>query len=255
MRFDVHTVRCHLVNELLDAPQVKEVWHDGSDVVILDFKSQETVSIHLIERYMSVDEIRYIFSTNAAEGKYTLLLLWADMFMPAHGQKYEPDDWMITLLSLYGGKIYVYDAWRTEPYIFTVHFHPIANSRLCLIEHGADIHIGKIGVEVVNSRIPYFFGAWRVARFDGYRPADEAEYWESLRSAGNARHGIRHYFALFGLEATATREAVKQAYRELARKIHPDRNAAEDATSRMQQVNEAYTRIVAHLDAEESDSA
>jgi len=38
---------------------------------------------------------------------------------------------------------------------------------------------------------------------------------------------------------------VKTAYRNLARKIHPDVNKAPDATAQMQALNEAYRRLMA----------
>lgn len=247
MRFDVHTVRCHLVNALIDTPQVKEVWHDGSDVVILDFKTGESIAIHLVERFMSVDEISYIFNHNAEQGHYTLLVLWADMFMPSDGQVFEPLDWMYALLQLYGGKIYAYDAWRDEPYIFRVHFQPIENSHKYLVRHGQEIAIHEIGIDTIETTMSYFRGFWRVARFDGFVGEWQETFWEPPTQNG-ANSSVRFYFNLLGLPQTASREAVKLAYRELARKHHPDLNPTADSTQRMQQINDAYQRILRYLD-------
>ncbi|MEO1668659.1 MAG: J domain-containing protein [Chloroflexota bacterium] len=253
MRFDVHTIRVYMVNELMATPQVKEVWHDGSDVVILSFKTGESVSIHLVERYMSLDEIQYIFTENARSGHFTMLLLWADMFMPSDGQVYEPDDWMMTLLQLYGGKIYSYDAWRTEPYIFTVHFHPIRNSRKYLIKHGGDVTISEIGTETIETTIPGFTGFWRVARFDGYASRDGEQFWQDTAPRHDGRNPVRYYFNLLGIRASASRDEVKSAYRDLARKHHPDKNPDSDSTRRMQQINDAYQRILRYIDAENAE--
>lgn len=252
MRFDVHTVRVHLVNELIAAPQVKEVWHDGSDVVILDFKSGEVVSIHMVERYMSVDDIDYIFRHNAEQGHYTMLILWADMFMPSHGQVYTADDWMLTLLQLFGGKIYAFDAWREQPYIFSVHFQPIQGRREYLVRHGADVNIGQVGVDVIETTLPYFHGYWRVARFDGVA-GDASRYWEPpADNRQGTRASIRYYLNVLGLGANATREQVKQAYRDKAREHHPDRNQTSDSTTAMQTINDAYERIMRYLNDDEA---
>jgi hypothetical protein len=252
MRFDVHTVRCHLVNELIQTPHVKEVWHDGSDVVILDFKSGETVSIHLVERYMSVDEIQYIFDHNAEQGLFTMHLLWADMFMPSDGQVYQPDDWMMALLHLYGGKIYAFDAWREAPYIFTVSFNKTQHSRKFVAHHGADVNIGQIGTDTIETHMPYFSGFWRVARFDGYDNVPMDDFWEAAHQPPNAT--VRYYLNLLGLNANATREQVKLAYRDMARKHHPDRNPDSDTTRRMQVINDAYLRITRFFDDQEAGS-
>lgn len=253
MRFDVHKVRVHLVEQLMETPHVREVWHDGTDVVILDFESGESVSIHMVERYISIDEMQYIFSQNARQGYYTLLILWGDMFMPSDGQIYEPNDWMFALLQLYGGKIYAYDAWRHAPFVFQVRFHRIGESRKYRVEHVDDISIGRIGTETIETTFSFFNGFWRVARFDGYATDDETAYWENVEQPDGRRTSVRYYFNLLGINTNADRDQVKQAYRDLARKHHPDLNPAEDTTQRMQKINDAYAHILRYMDSETND--
>lgn len=48
------------------------------------------------------------------------------------------------------------------------------------------------------------------------------------------------YYAVLGVPRDASQEAVKKAYRSLARKLHPDVNKAKDAEQRFKRVNEAY---------------
>jgi molecular chaperone DnaJ len=50
----------------------------------------------------------------------------------------------------------------------------------------------------------------------------------------------RDYYEVLGLERSANQEQIKQAYRQLALKWHPDRNTAPDATDRFKEVAEAY---------------
>ncbi len=50
----------------------------------------------------------------------------------------------------------------------------------------------------------------------------------------------RDYYEALGVDRTATREQIKQAYRQLALKWHPDRNPAPEATDRFKEVAEAY---------------
>ncbi len=50
----------------------------------------------------------------------------------------------------------------------------------------------------------------------------------------------RDYYEVLGIDRSATRDQIKQAYRQLALKYHPDRNKAPDATARFREVAEAY---------------
>lgn len=50
----------------------------------------------------------------------------------------------------------------------------------------------------------------------------------------------RDYYEVLGLDRGATQEQIKQAYRQLALKWHPDRNTSPDATDRFKEVAEAY---------------
>jgi len=48
------------------------------------------------------------------------------------------------------------------------------------------------------------------------------------------------YYSVLFVSPDATDAQIKNAYRSLARKTHPDRNASKEATSQMQSLNEAY---------------
>jgi len=50
----------------------------------------------------------------------------------------------------------------------------------------------------------------------------------------------RDYYEVLGVDRSATRDQIKQAYRKLALQHHPDRNTAPDATAKFREIAEAY---------------
>ena len=50
----------------------------------------------------------------------------------------------------------------------------------------------------------------------------------------------RDYYEILGVSKDASQDALRQAHRRLARKLHPDVNKAEDASVRFSEVQEAY---------------
>lgn len=51
---------------------------------------------------------------------------------------------------------------------------------------------------------------------------------------------FKDYYKVLGVERTATEDAIKKAFRKLARQHHPDISKASDAQARMQEINEAH---------------
>ncbi|MFN9401876.1 MAG: DnaJ domain-containing protein, partial [Dolichospermum sp.] len=52
---------------------------------------------------------------------------------------------------------------------------------------------------------------------------------------------FKDYYAILGITKTATSEEIKQAFRKLARKYHPDVNPNnKQAEAKFKEVNEAY---------------
>lgn len=51
---------------------------------------------------------------------------------------------------------------------------------------------------------------------------------------------MKNYYSVLGVRENADSKELKQAYRNLMRKWHPDVNRTEDATSRTEEVNLAY---------------
>ncbi|MBZ0299365.1 MAG: J domain-containing protein [Anaerolineae bacterium] len=262
MRFDVHKVRTYLVNALNEAADtVAEVRHDGTDLILVDLTTGESVIIYLIDRLMPVQEIKTTLTENTAKNLHTLFVLWSDMLLPQENRLHLPEDWMDALLTLYNGKIYGYDSYGPYASVFPVHFTRQSAGLEYFITYGDAVNAAHLHCDYVHVEARDLKGFWRVADFA-----------ERVQSNGNGRqrrsdsqqntqepprtnlHGRRTtlaaYFEVLELSADADRGAVRQAYYQLARRYHPDVSGSPDSTARMQQINEAYQRIMAHFEKE-----
>lgn len=56
----------------------------------------------------------------------------------------------------------------------------------------------------------------------------------------NIMSTYQDYYAILGVNKTATQEDIQRAYRKLARKYHPDINKESNAEEKFKQINEAY---------------
>ena len=52
---------------------------------------------------------------------------------------------------------------------------------------------------------------------------------------------ITKYYTILGVKLNATQDQIKQAYRKLARKYHPDISKSKQAQEKMKEINEAYS--------------
>ena len=51
---------------------------------------------------------------------------------------------------------------------------------------------------------------------------------------------FKDYYQILGISPEASKQEIKQAYRMMSLKWHPDKNPGVDVTSIMQDINEAY---------------
>lgn len=255
MRFDVHKVRTYLVNALLEAHTVARVSDDGADVVIAELLNGQTAIIHLIERLLPVNDIVATLDENTAARRHTLFVLWGDMLLPEDQTLYLPDDWMEVLLTLYGGKIYGYDSYGPYASVFPAYFEAQAGTMLRFVRYGASINAAGLRCDRVQVNNRFASGQWLVADFGAGRRAQQADARAGAappqHEIFSSRSSLSVCYTLLAVPPDADAQAVRRAYRRLARQYHPDLNAAPEATLRMQQINEAYRRIMRALDADQ----
>lgn len=245
VRLDTYKAGAFLVWQLKHAGAV--VHEDGGDIIQVRIPSGEIISIHLIESSIPVYEIKSTLAYNDANQIHTLFLLWCDMLLPPEGDVVEEQDWEIALTALYGERIYAYDIYGGEMFIFPVHYDRHGPYRH--IRYGKTVGMRQLFGGVVETLVGIVRGRHRVAGFT------ERAHHQHQHAPGVPPPGLGPLVAaydLLGLAPDAEVEDVKTAFRRIARRIHPDVNKASDATRQMQELNEAYRRIMQAIDDAES---
>lgn len=249
MRFETHKASAYLVWKLKAAGV--DVLVDGGDIILVETNSGRA-SIHLIESFIPLYEIRSIMQQNEKDGLHTLFIFWSDVLLPRDGWYYEPDDWMQVLLALHNGKIYGYETYGAEVFIFPVYFEGPGDIKD--IRHGPTIEATYLHFHTVETGRFSFEGTWHVADFAS-RPEDAAWWHRTDRShqadgrkTAPPASRLSAFYAVLGLERGAHPDEIKKQYRLLARRYHPDLNASADATEKMQQINAAYQTIIQALE-------
>jgi hypothetical protein len=248
MRFDIHKVRTYLINEFNEAPNtIAQVRHDGTDILLVDLVTGESVMIYLVERLLTIHELKLTLTENTSANLHTLFVLWGDMLLPQEGSQHVPEDWMETLFTLYNGKIYGYDSYGPYASVFPVYFTKPKIGLHYHISYGDAITASYLHCDHVHIDTRFLKGFWRVADFSE-RVSDHAHQEANGHTpVDNRRNSLTAYFRVLDLPASADRAAVRQAYYHLARQYHPDVNQSPDSTAQMQKINEAYQRIMEHF--------
>lgn len=234
----------YIIEALHQQGTIAEMLHDGGDIVLFKTVNGQQVSMQLIESGIPLYEIRNIINDNHGKGIYSLFVLWCSMMVPNDGQLYKMDDWMQAFVALNGDHVYAYDVFDGDTFIFPVYFHKYNSSpNLFTVQYGTTAHVGNLKLLELDVNLPDFSGHWSIARFDVPRQTNEQTQKHAVPQSK-----LAFSYTLLGVEDSDTLDTIKQAYRLLARRYHPDYNSASDAVDKMQQINEAYRYILNQRD-------
>ena len=237
MRYETIVASQYLVTRL-DYAQVVKDMRDEGDIILVDLKSGEKLMLILVERGMSLEELQRFYRTNTEAGIYTLMFFWVDMLLPRDGSKMKLNDWLAVEVGLHRGKLYGYEVAGRDAFFFPVQMLGKGMERT--VRYGNIVSYAAIGCGTVDSLNPYMPGQWRVAHFE---QTEQVYRDHTAQQAVVQVDKLTVDYARLGLLPNADFEAVKRAYRTLARLYHPDVNTNADADERMKQINEAYQRI------------
>ena len=69
------------------------------------------------------------------------------------------------------------------------------------------------------------------------------EYEERQRQREESTYDLGKYYKILELDSSANWKQVKDAYRRLSKKYHPDKNKSPDAESQFKKIQEAYEEL------------
>ena len=233
MRFETYAAGYDLVTRIQKSGIAASIRDDG-DLILADLHGGKTIAIYLIERPTSLNDIQHYYTANIARGWYTICIFQVALLLPDHDTWYVPDDWMHTLLALHHNQIYAFDAVGRHAYFFPVHFY--GHERARRIRWGDLIDVETLHAQTVSHQN----FEWHTAMFGGKRQRTAEVI---------PRDALTEAYSLLGLRGDEPLTEIKRAYREMARRNHPDLNPGREALYRMKEINLAYKRIVGAREA------
>jgi hypothetical protein len=226
----------HLVGGLRAVPNVHSirVLDEGALIVNIAQPSfHEDIVIYLLAGELSVGFVKKTLNANTQRDMHTLFILSFDLITD-DGQTALMSDALRLLLHAYGGKVFVY---RLDGK--SVEIVPVFIDRSRRLTTGEPVNLADLSGDYATFDNKYLLGVRKVAGFTPqfHHTRPEAETLDT-------DHPLQPFYALLGVPVTATQSDIKRAYRAQALRYHPDNNPSPDANARMQEINEAYQRIM-----------
>lgn len=239
-RFDTYQAANYLVWQLQSANIASHITDDG-DLIALTLKpKREKLLIYLMERQPTLQDIQHHLQENTKAKTHSLFLFWVDMLLPPDGERYLMPEWLEACAHLYGDKVYGFEVAGREAYFIPVYLRGQGRQRD--VRYGSVVKYSALNAQQITTQWHTICGTWRIASFE--TPAHSATGAQVSKPATP----VAAYYQLLGIADGAELDLVKRAYRDLARRYHPDVNPAPAAIQRMKQINDAYQRVLQHLE-------
>lgn len=194
----------------------------------------EDIVIYLLAGELSTGFIKKTLNANTRADMHTLYILSFDL-ITEDGQTPVMSDGLKFLSQIFGGKLYAFTTIQDAVVVF-----PVVVERDRIIRQ-PPVRLADLSGDFVAIESDYIMGVRNVA---GFAPPRESRVHVE-RPIDNP---LQEFYDLLGVSTDANLDDVKKAYRRKARKHHPDTDKSPGATERMQQINDAYARIVEHLE-------
>jgi hypothetical protein len=223
----------YLVDQLSEVKTVKNLHVRDQGALKLELEQPgfiEYIEIYLVAGELSTGFIKKAVNANTHADINTLFIVSSDL-LPEDGTVTPPSEAMRLLLSLYSGKIYAYSVIGHTVKIFPVYINTDHK-----VTYGAPVNLDNLGIDYAEIYSNYIWGVRKVADF-------VARHFEH-KVVRRVNDPLQPFYDLLDVSTSADRAEVKKAYRTKARQFHPDTYKAPDATQKMQNINEAYAKIM-----------
>lgn len=237
----LHVAFEYLLSRLREVKNVNgiRVLDEGAMIVTVAQPSfHEDIAIYLLAGELSVGFIKKMLNANTQRDMHTLFIPAFDR-ITEDGETAYMSDALRLLLHAYGGKVYAYRIDGAKVVIV-----PVSVTKSGRVTTGEPVNLAHLSGDYATFDNKYLLGVRKVA---GFTVQQHTFHQHSEPEEPRVYNPLQPYYELLGLPATATENDVKRAYRKKAMRYHPDSNPSPDANARMQQINEAYQRIMERL--------
>jgi hypothetical protein len=197
----------------------------------------EDIMIYLLAGELSVGFVKKSLNINTQRDMHTLFILSPDLITD-DGHTARMTDALRLLRHAYGGKVYVYRIEGVHVSVVPVFIDVTGN-----IAYGEPVNLAHLSGDYATFDNNYLLGVRKVAGFT----VQQHTYSHRAQETPKSRNPLQPFYDLLGVPITAGESEVKRAYRRKALRYHPDNNPSPDANARMQQINDAYQRIMERL--------
>ncbi len=233
----LQTVTRYLVENLRSVKNIRSVKILDVGSVLVNITHgyfTEDIMIYLLAGELSTGFIKKTLNANTRADLHTLYILSFDL-ISEDGKTPLMSDGLRLLLQAYSDKVYAFTTVQGAVVIFPVVVNEGKITRL------PPVRLGDLSGDFAAIESDYIRGVRNVAGFNP--PREQKVHVESPMP-----NPLQDLYDLLGVSPDASLDELKRAYRHKARKHHPDTDKTPGATERMQQINDAYARILETLE-------
>jgi hypothetical protein len=229
----------YLVDTFREVETVRSVRVLDEGAMLVDLVQptfDEEIAIYLLAGELSIDFIKKALNGNTRADIHTLFILSLDL-ISENGTTAQMSEGLRLLLDVYGGMVYAYEITPRG-----VRVSPVYVDREYKVVRGDAVNLAHLSGDYSAIDTKYIRGVRKTASFA------QRHFHTSTPAPKRPSDPLQSCYDLLGVPLSASLADVKKAYRKKARQHHPDTNKSPDATLLMQEINEAYEKILARLE-------